>query len=93
LLVDGAALELTEQFLHKDRFAILGDLQGAGVKVIGKGDHLITLSVDPVWEQPSVLNIALNHHFAGLDSGPVLAKFKNLTLETPELLKKVMNGA
>jgi len=93
LLVDGAALVLTERFLRKERFAILGDLQSAGVKVVCKNDHVITLSVDPVWEQTSVLNIALNHHFAGPDSAPVLARFKDLTLETPDLLKKVMNGA
>lgn len=68
LLVQGNGLDLVADYIKTDRFISLGQLESGGFKVIcRRGDRVLQFNVDPVWQQPSVLGVVINHHFEGAE--------------------------
>lgn len=94
-VTEGPSIEIMRGYINESPFQPLGTLKGAGIKITAEKDgRVIQLNIDPVFDQPTVLAVTVNHHFDKQEDWfAVIAKFAELTIETPALLKRVFNEA
>lgn len=92
-----AAEFVVSRYLRGDVLPALGgEVVGAGLKLVTKkGDHLVQVSIEPVWANPLALTVLINYHHDSPGTGTwpgIIDRFGQFVADAPEVIERVANA-
>jgi hypothetical protein len=94
---DPAVGYVLDRFLNTARVREFGEsVEGAGFKLLAKReDHLLQISVDPVWGNQLALAALINYHHDSPGEAPwsaTVEKYKRFVADAPEVIRRLLSA-